>query len=124
MNGQWTWESTGVTGRVHKTLANQEVLRLGENGTVLVVSLPSMVRGETVICSARARRNPLDTCSSAFLDCRSDGGGMLEALTGLTLGGAQGAFDARNAYQCTLNEDAILEAARSVGMIEKISPRH
>jgi hypothetical protein len=123
VNGRWTWESTGLEGRVHKQFLNQEVLRLEENGTVVAVSLQPIPEGKIVLCSETARHNPKDACSSAFLECQAAGGGPFSALLGLVMNGSKGVFDARNAYRCSINEDAVLEAAHAVGLIENILPR-
>lgn len=123
VNGAWTWQSSGPEGRVQKKFLNQEVLRLAEKGAVVAISLQSIEAGKTVQCSERARRDPQDACSSAFLDCKPAGGGVFAAVLGLVTGGAKGVVDARNAYRCAVNEDAVLEAAHEVGLIEAIPPK-
>lgn len=120
VNGLWTWEKSGPEGRVHKKFLNQEVLRLGDKGAVEAVTLQPLQAGTTVQCSDRARRNPQDACSSAFLDCQPAGGGVFSAVLGLVTGGSKGIADARNAYRCSVNEDAVLEAAHAVGLIEAV----
>lgn len=123
VNGLWTWERSGPEGRVHKKFLNQEVLRLSENGVVEAVTLQPLEAGKAVVCSDSARHNPQDACSSAFLDCKPAGGGVFAAVLGLVTGGAKGVVDARNAYRCAVNEDAVLEAAHEVGLIEAIPPK-
>lgn len=123
VNGQWTWEKTGAEGRVQKNFLNQEVLRLGENGQVTAVSTLPLKAGETVTCSETARRNPKTACSSAFLECRPTGGGAFSVMLGFILDGGKGASEARNSYSCALQEDAVLEAAHAVGLIENIAPK-
>lgn len=123
VNGLWTWERTGPEGRVHKKFLNQEVLRLAENGAVVAVSLEPIEVGKTVQCSERARHDPRDACSSAFMDCKPAGGGVFSAVLGLVTNGSKGVVDARNAYRCSINEDAILEAAHAVGLVENVLAR-
>lgn len=123
VNGLWTWERSGPEGRVHKKFLNQEVLRLGDKGVVEAVTLRPLQAGKTVQCSERARHDPRDACSSAFLDCQPAGGGVFSAVLGLVTGGSKGIADARNAYRCSINEDAVLEAAHAVGLIEGIPPK-
>lgn len=123
VNGLWTWERTGPEGRVYKKYLNQEVLRLAENGTVAVVSLEPIEAGKTVQCSETARHNPQDACSSAFLDCKPAGGGFFAALLAGVINGSRGITDSRNAYRCSVNEEAVLEAAHAVGLIEGILPK-
>lgn len=123
VNGQWAWERTGAQGRISKSLPNQEVLRLAEDGSVSVITSPPLVVGDRLTCSDRARRDVRNRCSSAFLDCRSDPGGFLSTVSGLLGSGPQAGFDARNSYRCELNENALLEAAQAVGMIEKVPPQ-
>lgn len=124
VNGLWTWESTGPEGRVRKKFLNQEVLRLDENGAVVAVSLQPFQEGKTVRCSESARHDPRNACSSAFLDCKADGGGAFSALLGLVINGAKGAADARNSYRCTASRDAVLEAANQVGLMENLAPNN
>jgi len=123
VNGLWTWERSGPEGRVRKQFLNQEVLRLADDGTVVAVSLQPIVAGKAVQCSERARRNPQDPCSSAFLECKAAGGGFFSALKGMVLDGSKGIVDARNAYRCALDEDALLEAAHAVGLSDGIPPK-
>ncbi|MCX7175891.1 MAG: hypothetical protein NT159_18595 [Proteobacteria bacterium] len=123
VNGLWTWERSGPEGRVHKKFLNQEVVRLGEKGAVVVISLQPIEAGRTVQCSERARHDPQEACSSAFLDCKPAGGGVFSAVLGLVINGSKGISDARNAYRCSVNEDAVLEAAHAVGLIEGIPPK-
>ena len=123
VNGLWTWEKSGPEGRVRKQFLNQEVLRLADDGTVVAVSLQPIVAGKVVQCSERARRDPQDPCSSAFLECKAAGGGFFSALKGMVLDGSKGIVDARNAYRCALNEDALLEAANAVGLSDGIPPK-
>ena len=123
VNGRWTWERSGPEGRVQKKFLNQEVLRLGEKGEVDVLSLQPIQPGKVVQCSESARRNPQEACSSAFLDCKPTGGGTWSSLLGLVTNGAKGIAEARNAYRCQVNEDAVLEAANEVGLIEGIPPK-
>lgn len=123
VNGLWTWERSGPEGRVRKQFLNQEVLRLAEDGTVVAVSLEPIPAGKTVQCSERARRNPQDPCSSAFLDCKPAAGGFFSALLGMVTGGSRGIVDARNAYRCAVNEDALLEAANAVGLSDGSVPK-
>ena len=122
VNGQWTWVRSGPEGRVQKKFLNQEVLRLGEKGAIEVVSLQPIQSGKVVRCSDRARHDPQDGCSSAFLDCKPIGGGVFSGLLGLVTGSG-GMTDARNAYLCAINEDALLEAAHAVGLIDAIPPK-
>ena len=121
--GLWTWEKSGPEGRVRKQFLNQEVLRLAEDGTVVAVSLEPIQAGKTVQCSERARRNPQDPCSSAFLECKPAGGGFFSALLGAVLDGSKGIVDARNAYRCAVNEDAVLAAANAVGLSDGSMPK-
>ncbi|TRZ55940.1 MAG: hypothetical protein D4S02_16755 [Rhodocyclaceae bacterium] len=123
VNGLWTWERSGPEGRVRKQFLNQEVLRLAEDGTVVAVSLQPIAAGKAVQCSERARRNPQDPCSSAFLECKPAGGGVFSALLGMVLDGSKGIVDARNAYRCAVNEDAVLEAASAVGLSDGSMPK-
>lgn len=123
VNGLWTWERSGPEGRVRKQFLNQEVLRLAEDGTVVAVSLQPIVAGKAVQCSERARRDPQDPCSSAFLECMPAGGGFFSALLGMVRDGSKGIVDARNAYRCAFNEDALLEAAKAVGLSDRIPPK-
>lgn len=123
VNGAWTWQMSGPEGRVQKKFLNQEVLRLGEHGAVVAISLQPIEAGKSVQCSERARRDPRDPCSSAFLDCKPAGGGAFAAALGLVTGGSKGVADARNAYRCAVNEDAVLEAAHEVGLIDAIPPK-
>jgi len=123
VNGLWTWERSGPEGRVRKQFLNQEVLRLADDGTVVAVSLQPIVAGKAVQCSERARRNPQDPCSSAFLECKAAGGGFFSALKGMVLDGSKGIVDARNAYRCALDEDALMEAAHAVGLSDGIPPK-
>ena len=123
VNGQWTWEKTGAEGRVQKNFLNQEVLRLGEDGQVTAVSALPLKPGEAVTCSETARRNPKTACSSVFLECRPTGGGAFSVMLGFILDGGKGASEARNSYSCALQEDAVLEAAHAVGLIENIAAK-
>lgn len=123
VNGVWTWESAGQEGRVQKRYLNQEVLRLNDSGIVDVVSLQPIQAGSSVRCSESARHDPRDPCSSAFLDCKPAPGGFFSVLLGILGDGARGAADARNAYRCSINDDAVLRAAREVGLIDNIPPR-
>jgi len=123
VNGIWTWERSGPEGRVRKQFLNQEVLRLAEDGTVVAVSLQPLVAGKAVQCSERARHNPQDPCSSAFLECKPAGGGFFSALAGMVLDGARGIVDARNAYRCAVNEEAVVEAASAVGLSDGSMPK-
>lgn len=122
VNGQWTWESAGPEGRVRKNFLHQEVLRRGEDGLVVVVSALPIKEGEIVGCSETARRNPRDACSSGFLLCQPSGGAP-SSLLGLFTGGAKGASETRNSYSCSIDADAVLEAAHTVGLIERIEPK-
>lgn len=122
VNGQWTWESAGPEGRVRKNFLNQEVLRRNEDGPIVVVSALPIVEGDTVTCSETARRNPQDACSSAFLSCQP-GGGMLSSFFGLFVRGVKGATETRSSYRCSIDADAVLEAAHRVGLIERIEPK-
>ncbi|MBI5921322.1 MAG: hypothetical protein HY847_06685 [Betaproteobacteria bacterium] len=123
VNGAWTWEKTGPEGRVLKNFLNQEVLRLGEDGQVIAVSALPFTPGETTTCSETARRNPKHACSSAFLDCKAAGGGVFSVMLGFVLDGGKGASEARNAFSCTFNEQALQEAAVAVGLIDKLAPK-
>jgi len=123
VNGQWTWDRSGPEGRVQKQFLNQEVLRIGPDGSVVAVSLGPVQAGKTVRCSERARRDPRDPCSSAFLECKPAGGGFFAALTGMVLDGSKGIVDARNSFRCAVNEDAVLEAASAVGLSDGIMPK-
>jgi len=123
VNGQWTWERTAPEGRVQKNFLNQEVLRLSEDGRVTAVSALPFAPGQSGNCSESARRNPKHACSSAFLECRPAGGGVFSVMLGFFMDGAKGAAEARNAYVCALQENAVLEAAHSVGLIEKLAPK-
>lgn len=123
-NGAWELVAKGPKGRVHKEYLNQEVLRMEEGGTYVgVVSMPLVPTDEETACSPRARRNARDPCSSSFLLCRSDPAGAARALGSLVLGGATEAADLRNRLACRVDVDAILQAARDVGMIRRILPR-
>jgi len=123
VNGLWTWERSGPEGRVHKRFLNQEVLRLGPKGEVEVVSLQAVQPGKTIGCADRARHDAQDACSSAFLDCKPAGAGAFSALLGYLTKGSQGITDARNAYRCSINEDAVLQAALEVGLIDVFPPK-
>jgi len=123
VNGVWSWEKTGPEGRVLKNFPNQEVLRMGENGQVIAVSALPFTPGETTTCSEAARRNPKHACSSAFLDCKPAGGNVFSVMLGFVLDGAKGAGEKRNAFSCAFDEQALLEAALAVGLIEKIEAR-
>lgn len=123
INGRWTWEKSGPEGRVHKRFLNQEVLRLTAGGEVEAVSLQSIQPGKVVQCAESARRDPQDGCSSAFLTCQKTGGGATSSFLGLVTNGLKGLSDARNAYRCSVNEDALLNAANEVGLIDGIPPK-
>ncbi|MFA7268002.1 MAG: hypothetical protein WC073_01535 [Sterolibacterium sp.] len=123
VNGLWTWERTGPEGLVQKTFPNQEVLRLREDGGVTAVSALPIRIGQTARCSESARRNLKQACSSTFLECTPDGSGAFFTFFGFLSNGGKGAADARNAYSCSLNQQAVLEAAHAVGLIESIAPK-
>lgn len=123
-DGQWNVVAVGPRGRVHKTYPNQEVLRLGANASfVEVVSMPPVNADEEIACSQRARRDARNQCSSIFLACRPDPGSGAVSLTMLVFGAAESAADQRNRLACRADVDAILQAARDVGMISRILPR-
>lgn len=119
----WKLVSKGPAGRVEKAAPNQEVLRMGENGVVLVVSMPAADGDGHVVCSEKERSDYRQTCSSAFLDCKADGGGLGMVLLGAAVGGSDGARGQRNKLSCSVNENAILGAAKTVGLIDRILPK-
>ncbi|MCK9285674.1 MAG: hypothetical protein M0P39_15495 [Rhodocyclaceae bacterium] len=119
--GRWKLVAKGPAGRVEKTAPNQEVLRLGENGMVLVMTLPPADGNGSVVCSEQDRRDFRQACASAFLDCKADGGGLLAVLWGVARGGSAAAE--RNRLSCRIDENAILHAALAVGMIDRILPQ-
>ncbi|GEM_PF-5559203 len=122
-DGQWELVAKGPTGRVHKEYSNQEVLRMGESGSfVEVVSMPPIYAGDETMCSQRARRDARDLCSSRFLACRPDSDGKGLSLA-LFLIGASNAADRRNRLACRVDIEGILQAAKDVGMIQRILPR-
>jgi len=122
-NGAWELVAKGAQGRVHKEYPNQEVLRLGAGSFVEVVSMPPLAADQEMACAQRARRDARDPCSSSFLLCRPDPAGAAHALGALMLGGTDAVADGRNRLSCRVDVDAILRAARDVGMIRRILPR-
>lgn len=122
-NGAWELVAKGPLGRVHKEYPNQEVLRLVAGGTfVEVMSMPPIKAEEVTACSQRARRDARDPCSSSFLACRPDPAGPAGALAAFVRDGTAGAADRRNRLACRVDVEAILAAAREVGMIRRILP--
>ena len=122
--GRWELVARGVEGRVRKDYPNQEVLRLVNAGAyVEVMSMPPVVADEAVTCSQRARRDARDPCSSNFLLCRPDPALAVVTLATWLVGGAGTAAETRNQLACRPDVDAILEAAKDVGMIRRILPR-
>ena len=119
-NGRWELASRGAAGRVEKTASNQEVLRLGKDGTVLVMSMPKLAEGETVLCFASKRRDYRSPCSSAFLACSNANDGayvtVVNGLAGFNM------MDVRSRLECRIDSNAVLRAAQAVGMISTILP--
>ena len=123
-DGQWELVAKGLQGRVHKLYPNQEVLRQGVGGTfVEVVSAPAMEADEEIACSQRARRDARNLCSSSFLVCQPASGGVALSLTMFVLGATESAADHRNRLACRIDVDAVLHAAKTVGMIQRIPPQ-
>lgn len=122
-DGQWQLVAKGARGRVQKDYLNQEVLRFDStSATVLVVTMPPIGADDELTCLERARRDAKDPCSSAFLSCRANPG---DATTGsflLAIGSGGTATDWRNKLTCRADVDAILRAAKDVGMIKRILP--
>ena len=118
--GEWELVRKGGAGRVEKSAPNEEVLRLGENKMVLVLSMPPLGADDDIQCSEKDRRDYRKPCASAFLVCEKDPGNFFAALWAGVSGGAMA--DARNRYSCHLDTAAILNAAKAVGMIKKILP--
>lgn len=119
--GQWQLVGKGAAGRVEKSAPNEEVLRLSPDGTVRVLSMPKLKEGEEIHCPAREREDYRQPCASAFLACDMDPGGLMAALWGSVSRGSMVA-DARNRYTCRADINAILGAAKTVGMIARIPP--
>jgi len=118
---EWELVRKGIAGRVEKSAPNEEVLRLGPDAAVLVVSMPAASgQGQEVQCPDRERRDYRKPCSSAFLVCENDPAGFLGALWGGVSGSGMAA--ARNRYACRADTNAILGAAKAVGMITRIPP--
>lgn len=119
-NGKWQLVTRGAAGRVEKTAPNQEVLRLGKDGTVLVMSMPALGEDETVLCFASKRRDYRSPCSSAFLECTNSADGayvtLLNGVAGFNM------EEVRRRQECRLNTNAVLRAAQAVGMISSILP--
>lgn len=119
-NGQWELVTRGAAGRIVKTAANQEVLRMGKNGIVLVMSMPKLAEGETVLCFSGKRHDYRSPCSSAFLDCAKSSDGLYVTLVNGLLG--YGMADVRSRLECRIDSSAVLGAAKAVGMISTILP--
>lgn len=121
-NGEWQLVAKGPVGRVYKEFPNQEVLRLQGGSSILVVSMPPIRADESTYCSARARRDARNPCASGFLACRPDPGGIATTVAKFALGGGEAAADERNRLACRVDVDAILAAAKDVGMIRDNLP--
>lgn len=118
--GQWQLVAKGAAGRVQKSAPNEEVLRLWPDGTVRVLSMPELKDGEEIHCPTRQREDYRQPCASAFLACEMDAGGIMAALWGSVSRGS--VADARNRYTCRADSNAILGAAKTVGMIDRVPP--
>lgn len=118
--GQWQLVGKGAAGRVEKSAPNEEVLRLSPEGTVRVLSMPKLKDGEEIHCPVRERQDYRQPCASAFLACELDPGGLMAALWGGVVKGSMA--DGRNRVACRADANAILRAARTVGMIDRIAP--
>ncbi|MGE5621441.1 MAG: hypothetical protein ACM3VY_00290 [Candidatus Bathyarchaeota archaeon] len=119
-NGRWELASRGAAGRVEKMAPNQEVLRLGKDGTVLVMTMPEVAEGGTVLCFASKRRDYRSPCSSAFLECsQANDGAYVTAVNGLA---GFNMMDVRSRLECRIDSNAVLRAAQAVGMISTILP--
>lgn len=106
--GRWELVKRGDAGRVEKSALNEEVLRLGPNSTVLVLSMPAIGEGQEIQCPESERNDYRMQCSSAFLVCSHDSASPL---------GTPWGYDA-----CYVDTNAVLEAAMDVGMIARILP--
>lgn len=123
-DGQWELVATGPRGRVRKVYLNQEVLRLGTDNSFVEVPSMSPVNAEgEVVCSPRARRDALNPCSSSFLTCRPDPANGALSMSLFVVGETRNAADRRNQLTCHVDVDAVLQAAKDVGMIRRILPR-
>lgn len=124
--GQWELVMKGPTGRVHKEYVNQEVLRMErtESGApfVAVVSMPLVAVDAEIACTERARSEAHDLCSSSFLACRPDPGSAIVGVPLLLFGAGAAATDRRHRLACHSDTEAILQAAKDVGMIRRILP--
>lgn len=118
--GQWELVSKGAAGRVVKSALNEEVLRIGRNGRVLVLSMPRLEEGEEIHCPATERYDYRALCSSAFLDCKGDSGSLLAVLWGSSRG--HSVADSRNRHVCRADENMILTAAKTVGLMASAAP--
>lgn len=118
--GQWQLVGKGAAGRMEKSAPNEEVLRLTPEGTVRVLSMPKLKEGEEIHCPAREREDYRQPCASAFLACEPDPGGLMAALWGGV--SRVSLVDSRNRYACRADTNAILGAAKAVGMIDRIPP--
>lgn len=119
-NGQWTLAAKGAAGRVEKTAPNQEILRMGGDGTVLVMSMPALAEGETLLCFSSKRHDYRSFCSSTFLDCTNSADGAYVTLFNGALGFNMA--DIRTRLECRIDTNAVLRAAKAVGMISTILP--
>lgn len=119
-NGQWQLVGKGPAGRVEKQAANQEVLRMGQNGTVLVMTMPAVEEEGYVLCFKSKRQDYRSPCSSAFLDCsNADDGAYVTVFNGLA---GYNMTEVRTRQECRIDTNAVLRAARAVGMISTILP--
>jgi hypothetical protein len=120
-NGQWELVTKGTAGRVGKTAPNQEVLRMGQDNTVLVMTMPGIEKeGGTTLCFKNDRHDYRSPCSSAFLDCSpANDGAYVTAFNGLL---GFNPMDIRTRLECRINTNAVLRAAKAVGMISHILP--
>lgn len=119
-NGQWQLVTKGAAGRVEKTAINQEVLRMGKDGTVLVMTMPAVDEDGTVPCFMSKRLDYRSSCSSAFLDCTNANDGAYVTLVNGLAGFSMAEVRARQ--ECRINTNAVLRAAQAVGMISTILP--
>jgi hypothetical protein len=119
--GKWEFVADGPSGRVAKAATNQEVMRLdAKTGKVVVLTLPLLEENEEMYCPERERFDPRSACSSAFLECRKAPAGMTMAMLGQVLGRTP--EDSRNRLACRIDGNAILQAAKSVGLIKTVPP--
>lgn len=119
-NGQWQLVARGAAGRVEKTAINQEVLRMGKDGIVLVMTMPAVDEDGTVLCFMSKRLDYRSSCSSAFLDCTNANDGAYVTLVNGVAGFNMA--EVRTRQECRINTNAVLRAAQAVGMISTILP--